>query len=117
MARNPTKVRCTAFRRATGRFCSRRDNKEKTKIAHLQVLARGPPRVRILAVLVTKGIPLILRPHAPVLDGALVGRAIPFPQEINGDGAGRSRAGPRASTWDGKNRGGELNEKEKEGGR
>ena len=88
-----------------------------SKTNNSQIIARRSLQVRVLTVLVLKNILLVFRPLAPIVYRAVVGRAIPFAQETDANGARRCSARTRGRIGGGKDRGGELDEKEKEGGR
>ena len=88
-----------------------------SKTSNLQILARRSLQVRVLTVLVPKNILLVFRPRTPIVYRAVVGRAIPFAQETDANGARRCSAGTRRRIGSREDRGGELDEEEKEGGR
>lgn len=85
------------------------------KTNYSQILARGSFRIRILTVLVPKYLPLVFRPHAPIFYRVLIGRAVAFAQETDVDGVGRCGTGTGGVIGNRENRGGELDEKDKEG--
>ena len=87
------------------------------KTSNSQIFARGSFRTRTLAVFGSKNLPLVFCPYTPIIYGVLVDRTIPLAQEIDAEGAGRHSAGSRGVVWNREDRGGELDEKEKEGGR
>ena len=70
-----------------------------------------------MTILVLKNLPLIFRPHTPIFYGILVGGTITLAQEVDANGIRRRGAGTRGGIGSREDRGGELDEKEKEGGR
>ena len=72
------------FTKQPGVFGNRKDDKEPDRNKEL---TDSPEELTVLAA---KYLPLILRPHTPIACGALVRRAIPFPQEIHTSGTRRS---------------------------